>query len=77
VDDLVITGRNAADIEAFKVQMKSLFSMSDLGLLSYYLGIEVKQTPQGIYLNQSAYASRILEKCGILILSCRTRHLLN
>ena len=65
VDDLVITRRNVADIEAFKVQMKSLFSMSDLGLLSYYLGIEVKQTPQGIYLNQSSYASRILEKCGM------------
>jgi hypothetical protein len=65
VDDLVITGRNNADIEAFKVQMKSLFSMSDLRLLSYYLGIEVKKTPQGIYLNQCAYASRILEKCGM------------
>jgi hypothetical protein len=45
--------------------MKSLFSMSDLGLLSYYLGIEVKQSPQGISINQSAYATKILEKCGM------------
>jgi hypothetical protein len=45
--------------------MKSLFSMSDLGLLSYYLGIEVKQSPQGISINQSVYATKILEKCGM------------
>lgn len=34
----------------FKRDMKRLFSMSDLGLLSYYLGIEVTQTNTGITL---------------------------
>ena len=41
VDDLIITGECIQDIDKFKSQMKKLFSMSDLGLLSYYLGIEV------------------------------------
>lgn len=65
VDDLIITGSHPEDIESFKNEMKHLFSMSDLGLLSYYLGIEVHQTSQGTYLCQSSYASKILDKCGM------------
>jgi hypothetical protein len=43
VDDIVITGSNRQEIMKFKYEMKKLFKMSDLGLLHYYLGIEVKQ----------------------------------
>lgn len=39
--------------------------MSDLGLLSYYLGMEVKQEPGEITLCQSAYASKIVELYGM------------
>jgi hypothetical protein len=39
VDDLIITGTNSEDIADFKNQMNDLFQISDLGLLSYYLGI--------------------------------------
>ena len=42
VDDLIITGTCEEEIAAFKEQMHHLFDMSDLGLLSYYLGLEVK-----------------------------------
>jgi hypothetical protein len=45
--------------------MKNTFRMSDLGLLSYYLGIEVRQNTSGIMLAQSAYAKNILEKAGM------------
>jgi hypothetical protein len=41
VDDLIITGSSRANIEAFKKEMMRSFSMRDLGLLSYYLGIQV------------------------------------
>jgi hypothetical protein len=41
-DHLIITGAKPADVDAFKDEMRRLFRMSDLGLLSYYLGIEVK-----------------------------------
>jgi hypothetical protein len=44
----------------FKKEMTSLFRMSDLGLLSYYLGIEVIQHPGCIRLRQSAYADKLL-----------------
>jgi hypothetical protein len=39
--------------------------MSDLGPLSYYLGIEVHQTKQGITISQGAYAEKILLKAGL------------
>jgi hypothetical protein len=61
VDDLIISGPNVSDIKQFKSEMKKKFSMSDLSLLSYYLGIEVKQGDGGITLSQSSYAVKILE----------------
>jgi len=51
VDDLVISSPKVSDINQFKLDMKKKFSMSDLGLLSYYLGIEVKQEAEGITLS--------------------------
>jgi hypothetical protein len=42
VDDLVITGSSLAAVEEFKEEMKRVFLMSDLRLLSLYLGIEVR-----------------------------------
>jgi hypothetical protein len=65
VDDLVITGADSGVIRKFKEEMSAAFKMSDLGILRYYLGIEVDQTPYGITLSQGAYAQKILEKAGM------------
>ncbi|XP_074351811.1 uncharacterized protein LOC141690959 [Apium graveolens] len=43
VDDIPVTGTNEAVIQNFKRKMAERFEMSDLGKLSYYLGIEVNQ----------------------------------
>lgn len=43
VDDLIITGSSNVSVVAFRKEMMQSFSMSDLGLLSYYLGIQVNQ----------------------------------
>jgi hypothetical protein len=51
VDDLVITRSSKQGILKFKEEMKTLFKMTDLGLLHYYLGIEMKQQQNGIVLN--------------------------
>ncbi|KAL8107456.1 hypothetical protein AgCh_024022 [Apium graveolens] len=66
VDDLLITGMNATIIEKFKVQMSQEFDMSNLGLLSHYLGIEVSQNGEYIELRQSAYAKTLLERAGMI-----------
>ncbi|KAK9074991.1 hypothetical protein SSX86_003310 [Deinandra increscens subsp. villosa] len=61
VDDIILTGSREKDVEMFKEKMKASFDMSDMGLLSYYLGIEVKQEKGEITLMQSAYAKKILK----------------
>jgi hypothetical protein len=65
VDDLVITGTDEAKVRAFKMQMMDKFQMSDLGLLCFYLGIEVRQDNTGITLRQAHYAKRIVELGGM------------
>jgi hypothetical protein len=65
VDDLVITDIKDAEVAAFKEEMKVTFQMSDLGLLSFYLGIELHQGDSGITLRQTAYAKRVVELAGL------------
>lgn len=43
VDDLILTGNNACLIDEFKLRLFGEFEMSDLGKLSYFLGLEVEQ----------------------------------
>ena len=43
VDDLIFIGARTEDINGFKREMATRFRMSDLGALSYYLSIEVRQ----------------------------------
>ncbi|XP_026398792.1 uncharacterized protein LOC113294623 [Papaver somniferum] len=38
------------------------FEMTDLGLMSYFLGIEVQQTEKGIFINQQRYADGIFKR---------------
>jgi hypothetical protein len=45
--------------------MQKLFKMSDLGLVSYYLGIEVTQGDREITLCQRSYVAKILEMPGL------------
>nr|GEW44157.1 ribonuclease H-like domain, reverse transcriptase, RNA-dependent DNA polymerase [Tanacetum cinerariifolium] len=66
VDDLIITDTPKQEIDKFKAQMEENFEMSDLGLLAYYLGIEVTQNNGDISIRQSAYASKILNEAGMI-----------
>jgi hypothetical protein len=65
VDDLIITGLDRDNIRSLKEEMVAAFKMSDLSLLHYYLGIEVKKSASGTSLSQGAYAVKILERCGM------------
>ena len=42
VDDLIVTNARVEDIDSFKREMAARFKLNDLGVLSYYLGIEVR-----------------------------------
>jgi hypothetical protein len=66
VDDLIVIGGSSTEISNFKKQMQGQFKMSDLGPLSFYLGIEVHQTKGVITIIQGAYAEKIVEKVELL-----------
>jgi hypothetical protein len=65
VDDLIVAGEDVLEIDKFKKQMTSQFEMSDLGLLSFYLGIEVEQLEDHITIRQSSYAKKVLSQFGM------------
>ncbi|KAK3003876.1 hypothetical protein RJ639_019216 [Escallonia herrerae] len=46
----------------FKKEMTKEFEMTDIGLMSYYLGIEVKQRDNGTFISQEAYAKEVLKR---------------
>ncbi|XP_016694436.2 secreted RxLR effector protein 161-like [Gossypium hirsutum] len=46
----------------FKAKMKDLFEMPDLGLMTYFLGIEVRQAEGKIFLGQRTFALKVLSK---------------
>ena len=65
VDDLMVTRARAEDIDGFKHEMATRFKVSNLGALSNYLSIEVRQGKQSISLGQRAYAKKLLEHDGM------------
>ncbi|KAM1087183.1 hypothetical protein ACFX2B_012591 [Malus domestica] len=62
VDDLIFTGSNLSMYEEFKRVMTKEFEITDIGLMVYYLSIEVKQNEEGIFISQESYTKEILKK---------------
>jgi len=62
VDDLLITGSNELQIKEFKQEMMCVFEMTDLGLMTYFLGMEVRQSKNEVFIYQKKYAKKILKK---------------
>lgn len=62
VDDLLLTGNNAWLVEDFKQEMMKVFEMTDLGLMTFFLGMEIKQAEHEVFICQKKYAKKILKK---------------
>jgi hypothetical protein len=60
VDDMIYTGN--LKIDEFKVVMEKEFEMTDLGLMKYFLSIEVSPLESGMFIIQSKYASDLLKR---------------
>ena len=60
MDDLIFTGDISVD--EFKKSMKTEFEMTDLGMVKYFLGIEVIQSEDGIFINQTKYVNDVLKR---------------
>jgi hypothetical protein len=64
VDDLIFTGDFG--IEEFKTVMKDEFEITYLGLMRYFLGIEVHRSKTGIFISQSKYAHEMLKRFNMV-----------
>ncbi|GJR89225.1 retrovirus-related pol polyprotein from transposon TNT 1-94 [Tanacetum coccineum] len=65
VDDIIFASTNAAMGDEFANQMTTKFKMSMMGQMSFFLGLQISQSPRGIFINQSKYASEIVKKYGL------------
>ncbi|GJZ50282.1 retrovirus-related pol polyprotein from transposon TNT 1-94 [Tanacetum coccineum] len=66
VDDIIFASTNTAMCNEFANQMTTKFKMSMMGQMSFFLGLQISQSPRGIFINQSKYASEIVKKYGLL-----------
>ena len=62
VDDLLITGSSASVITNIKTALHKRFSMTDMGLLNFFLGLEIHQRDFGITISQPKYARDLLAR---------------
>eukprot|EP00253_Pinus_taeda_P030439 PITA_30439 len=69
VDDLFLTNADPL-IHKCKRELASEFEMKDVGLMHYFLGLEVWQKPREIFLSQGKYVVKILERFGMV--DCKT-----
>ncbi|CAL8121905.1 unnamed protein product [Prunus armeniaca] len=62
VDDIIITGNNSAAIGKVISTLSSTFALKDLGILHYFLGIEVVPHSGGLILSQRKYIIDLLKR---------------
>nr|GEW16828.1 putative ribonuclease H-like domain-containing protein [Tanacetum cinerariifolium] len=62
VDDIIFGGTNKDLCKSFEKLMKDKFQMSSMGELTFFLGLQVKQKKDGIFISQDKYVAEILRK---------------
>ncbi|XP_016704211.1 uncharacterized mitochondrial protein AtMg00810-like [Gossypium hirsutum] len=70
IDDLLVTGCKSELIENFKKQIQDVFEMTDLGLMTYFLGMEVNQSELGVFISQQIFALKLLSEFSMS--KCKT-----
>ena len=65
VDDMIITGDDLSGIQELKDFLSQQFEMKDLEHLSYFLGLEVTHSTDGLYITQAKYAFELLSRAGL------------
>nr|GEV32682.1 putative ribonuclease H-like domain-containing protein [Tanacetum cinerariifolium] len=62
VDDIIFRSTNKELCKAFERLMKDKFQMSSIGELNFFLGLQVRQKDNGIFISQDKYVAKILRK---------------
>ncbi|GJY85952.1 retrovirus-related pol polyprotein from transposon TNT 1-94 [Tanacetum coccineum] len=61
VHDIIFASTDPALCDTFAEIMSSKFKMSMMRKMSFFLGLQISQSPRGIFINQSKYALEILK----------------
>nr|GEZ38283.1 retrovirus-related Pol polyprotein from transposon TNT 1-94 [Tanacetum cinerariifolium] len=64
VDDIIFAAHTLELCDLFANLTCSKFKMSMMGKISFFLGLQISQSPRGIFINQSKYALESLKKYG-------------
>ncbi|GJT31603.1 putative ribonuclease H-like domain-containing protein [Tanacetum coccineum] len=62
VDDIIFGSTNKELCTGFEKLMKEKFQMSSMGELTFFLGLQVQQKEDGIFISQDKYVAKILKK---------------
>ncbi|WVZ58070.1 hypothetical protein U9M48_008380 [Paspalum notatum var. saurae] len=62
VDDIIFVGSSHALVSSFAEQMSREFEMSLMGELQFFLGLQIKQGPEGTFVHQAKYTRDIVKK---------------
>nr|GEU42403.1 hypothetical protein [Tanacetum cinerariifolium] len=62
VDDIIFCSTKKSWCDKFEALMKRRFQMSSIGELTFFLGLQVKQKEDGIFISQDKYVAEILKK---------------
>nr|KYP57466.1 Copia protein [Cajanus cajan] len=62
VDDIIFGATNDYLCKEFSSDMQSEFEMSMMGELNFFLGLQIRQTKNGIFINQSKYCKELLKR---------------
>ncbi|KAL5736254.1 hypothetical protein ACOSQ2_031042 [Xanthoceras sorbifolium] len=66
VDDIIVTGNNDLEMTNLQRHLATEFKMKDLGVLRYFLGIEVARSKHRIFLSQRKYVLNLHTETGML-----------
>ena len=66
MDDMIITGSDTEEMKNLKARLFKEFEMKDLGILKYFLGIEVLISKDGIFISQRKYVLDLLAEIGMI-----------
>ncbi|GJY60773.1 putative ribonuclease H-like domain-containing protein [Tanacetum coccineum] len=75
VDDIIFGSTKRSWCDEFEALMKSRFQMSFMGELTFFLGLQVKQKEDGIFISQDKYVAEILKKFDFASVTPKTSHL--
>lgn len=61
VDDIIVTGSSFQHIQSIETHLHDTFSIKDMRILHYFLGIEIAYLPNGIVMSRTKFTKELLQ----------------